>query len=148
MDSKEKIEHNRLLRSCVVEWQKLLKLDEWNIAIGIGTKQSIGEETSMIKYDRVKAQALITIIDKDEVQVIPFGFNEEAEIIKQMLQLRYEMIMPSAETCPYLLRAHAIMADLLSDLKHNSDAYKRVLDEMSGVKDESARKATPRIINP
>ena len=149
MDSKEKIQHNQILKKCVAEWQRLLKLDEWNIAIGISSKEQMNGANGSISYVRENGQALITVIDKDDAVIYPFGYNEEETIIRQLLELRYETLGNGDDNI-YLARSHKIMAKLLADLKYKADAYNRVIDEMSNTENTSAvaPKTSPRIINP
>ena len=129
MTDKEKEKHIQLLSQCVIEWQNLLKLNEWNIAVGIGSKEKMGIHNGTITYAPESGQALLTIIDKDEVTVYPFGYIEEVTVVEQLLRLRYETLHGLDDI--YLARCHRIMASLLVELKQTADQYHRLLDEMS-----------------
>ena len=118
------------LRQCVMEWQRLLYLDEWSIAIGISSKERMGDQYSRITFNRKEAKALIEIVDAEEVQIMPFGFDAEAEIVKQMLALRYEAINMTGESAIYIERAHIILAKLLTSLHYQSKAYMRMIEEI------------------
>ena len=141
----------RALSQCVAEWQNLLKLNEWNIAVGIGTRETMGEKNGSISYVRENGQALLTIVDPKEAIIQPFGYNEEATIVAQLLNLRYEAVNDDSNV--YLVRANKIMADLLVELKHSSDAYHRILQEMEGIEEPEPKpeqppvKKGPRVIN-
>lgn len=129
MTDKEKEKHIQRLSQCVIEWQNLLKLNEWNIAVGIGSKEKMGTHNGTITYAPETGQALLTIIDKDEVAIYPFGYIEEVTVVEQLLRLRYETLDHCDDI--YLARCHRIMASLLVELKQTADQYHRLLDEMS-----------------
>jgi len=129
MTEQEKEKHIQLLSKCISEWQNMLKLGEWNIAVGIGSKENMGHHNGKITYAPENGQALITIIDKDEVTAYPFGYNEEATIVEQLLRLRYETLENLDDI--YLARSHKIIAQLLVELKQTSDSYHGIVTEMS-----------------
>lgn len=145
----DKKEYMKRLSQCVAKWQNLLKLNEWNIAIGIGTRETLKDKNGSISYIRENGQALLTIIDPDEAITIPFGYDGEATIVAQLLKLRYEAI-DDPDPDIYLARAHKIVAKLLVDLKMAADAYHRMIEEMEGAEESEkveAPKKTPRVIN-
>ena len=107
----DKQEYIKRISQYVAKWQNLLKLNEWNIAVGIGTRETMGDNNGSISYVRKNGLALLTIIDPDEAIIGPFGYDAEATIVTQLLNLRYEAINdPSSDI--YLARANKIVAFL------------------------------------
>ena len=146
----DKQEYIKRISQYVAKWQNLLKLNEWNIAVGIGTRETMGDNNGSISYVRKNGQALLTIIDPDEAIISPFGYDAEATIVTQLLNLRYEAINdPSSDI--YLARANKIVAKLLVDLSFTADTHQQMIAEIEGTEEQAKTnpepKKAPRVIN-
>ena len=126
------------------KWQKLLKLDEWKIGVGLSPKEKMKGQISSIDYSRENGQALITLLNKDENDIFSFPYNEEDALVRKMLDLRFEMISCEGEERIYFERTLRTIAELLVAM----DRRNAILQPQAAQQTEqTANKQMPRVIN-
>lgn len=131
------------LTKAAAKWQKLLKLDEWQIGVGIGDKKTMQNQIGSISYIRETGQALITVLNKKEADTYPWTFNEEVALVRKLLDLRFEMIHCDEENRLYFERALRIIAELLVAL----DTRNTVLTaQKQQLQEDKPIKKLPRVI--
>lgn len=108
------------LSRLAAKWQKLLKLGEWKIAVGLNNKE---KSPGTLNYSREKGQALITLAEKTDSDVLPFVLKEEEVLVRKMLDLRFEMVSATGEERIYFERALNIIAELLVSLDTRNTVF-------------------------
>ena len=132
------------LSKAASKWQKLLKLDEWKIGVGLSSKEKMKGQTGIIDYSREKGQALITLLNKEENDTFSFPYNEEDTLVRKMLDLRFEMISCEGEERIYFERTLRIIAELLVALdRRNTILQPQAIQQT----EQTANKQMPRVIN-
>ena len=133
----------KLKNVMTVRWQKLLKLGEWKIAVGLSNREKLQGQPGTLSYSREKGQALITLAQNADTDVLPFASKEDEIIVRKMLDLRFEMISATGQERIYFERTLNIIAELLVALDTRNTVFAE--QEIIPQKKESPRQM-PRVI--
>lgn len=131
------------LSRLAAKWQKLLKLGEWKIAVGLSNREKLQGQPGTLSYSREKGQALITLAENADTDVLPFASKEDEILVRKMLDLRFEMISATGQERIYFERTLNIIAELLVALDTRNTVFAE--QEIIPQKKESPRQM-PRVI--
>lgn len=109
------------LKSALVEWQKRLRLDAWDVRIGIHRERTFdgGGRSREISYSIESGKAVIKLLDPVDYPDEDFPQDMEATLVHELLHLKFAAFTPQDDTLEHRLFEQTVesMANLLVALK-------------------------------
>ena len=109
------------LKSALAEWQKRLRLDAWDVRIGIHRERTFdgGGRSGEISYSIESGKAVIKLLDPVDYPDEDFPQDMEATLVHELLHLKFAAFTPQDDTLEHRLFEQTVesMANLLVALK-------------------------------
>ena len=109
------------LEDSLAEWQKRLRLDAWDVRIGIYRERSFdgGGRSGEISYSIESGKAVIKLLDPVDYPDEDFPQDMEVTLVHELLHLKFAAFTPQDDTLEHRLFEQTVesMAHLLFALK-------------------------------
>ena len=109
------------LEHSLAEWQKRLRLDAWDVRIGIYRERAFdgGGRSGEISYSIESGKAVIKLLDPVDYPDEDFPQDMEVTLVHELLHLKFAAFTPQDDTLEHRLFEQTVesMANLLVALK-------------------------------
>lgn len=112
------------MEDSLVKWQKRLRLDAWDVRIGIRRERDFDGKwcSGEISYSIESGKAVIKLLDPVDYPDKDFPQDMEATLVHELLHLKFAAFTPQDDTLEHRLFEQAVesMANLLVALKRDT----------------------------
>ena len=118
------------LETACREWQKRLRLDAWDVRVGIARERDLegGGRSGEVSYSIEAGKAVIRLLDPTDYPDLDFPQDMEITLVHELLHLKFAVFTPQEDTLAHRLFEQTVesMANLLVSLKRGKAQAERV----------------------